>query len=151
MLRFADCTPIMFYDPHSHVIALTHAGWRGTVLGIAQATVRSMIDAFSSDPSQIIAGIGPAIGPCCFAVGNDVAERFHSQFPEAGLFVKKSETGFVVNLSEANRLQLISRGCSEDHIETSGLCTACRSDMFFSHRREQGETGRFGLLAGLTA
>ena len=151
MVRVADCVPLLLFDEEKKVLAVVHAGWKGTLAGIAGKTVQTMIARYGSLPGNILAGIGPAIGPCCFTVGSDVAERFYTRFSNAALFVKKSITGFVISLGEANRLQLISRGCGEHNIETAGLCTACMSDMFFSHRREQGKTGRFGLLAGLTA
>jgi len=81
MLRFADCTPIWFYDPVRRAIGLAHAGWRGTVAGIARATVAKMQSTFGCRPGDLIAGIGPAIGPCCYQVGPDVAQAVHGAYP----------------------------------------------------------------------
>ncbi|MBN1581467.1 MAG: peptidoglycan editing factor PgeF [Anaerolineae bacterium] len=148
MLRFADCTPVMLYDPKKQVVALAHAGWRGTVLKTVRATVRTMIDTFSSRPSDIIAGIGPAIGPCCYEVGKEVADAANDAFPSVSNVLARQPNGrWHFDMWAANRYQLEEMGVRQ--IETAGICTACHTDEWFSHRAERGQTGRFAATIGL--
>lgn len=149
LVRVADCVPILLYDPVSRVVAAVHAGWKGTLAGIVSAAVREMMSRYGSRPSDLLAGIGPSIGPCCFEVGEDVAGRFRSGFAGAGRCMMMNCRSITIDLPEANRLQLLGSGVLPGNIEVAGLCTSCRSDIFFSHRGEQGKTGRFGLFAGL--
>lgn len=151
IVRVADCVPIILFDPVKTILAVVHAGWKGTVAGIAKNTVKKMVETYTANPSEIQAGIGPSIGPCCFRVKKVVADAFFNQCFHAERFVKRAQRGFLIDLREANRLQLIEQGCCERNIQVSDLCTACNSDLFFSYRREKGKTGRFGLLAGLRA
>jgi copper oxidase (laccase) domain-containing protein len=121
-----------------------------------------MEERFGSNPVDILAGIGPSIGPCCFEVGEEVAERFERAFPDggAGLILRKDAPGGPkahVDLWRANAKQLAGAGLPESNIETSGMCTSCRNDLFYSHRRESpaggGRSGRFAaviLLNGRT-
>jgi len=152
-MNYADCTPIFLYDPIHHAIGLGHAGWQGTVKDLPGAMVRAMVQEFSSDPSHLIAGIGPCIGPCCYEVGEQVITAVHDSFSDADdLFVEppmgkrpfSSGNGHHFDMPEANRRNLANAGVVK--IELSGLCTACRTDLFFSHRAEQGKTGRFGTI-----
>jgi YfiH family protein len=148
MLRFADCTPVMLYDPQNRVVALAHAGWRGTVIKIVQVTVKAMIDAFSSRPPDIIAGIGPAIGPCCYEVGQEVADAANDAFPSTpNVLVRRSNGRWHFDMWTANRCQLEAIGVGQ--IETAEICTACHTDEWFSHRAERGQTGRFAAAIGL--
>jgi YfiH family protein len=149
MIRVADCVPLILFDPGKNIVAIVHAGWKGTLAKIAAKTVIEMAGRYGVSPRDIKAGIGPAIGPCCFAVGEDVAGLFYNKFSEAGAFITQKDNAFFISLREANRLQLLRAGCRAHNIEVSGMCTSCNSDLFFSHRREKGKTGRFGLLAGL--
>jgi hypothetical protein len=151
IIRVADCVPIILFDPAKQILAVVHAGWKGTKAEVAAKTVRVMVTQFGSRASDIIAGIGPSIGPCCFNVQKDVADLFFNNAPDAEIYIKKKGTGFVIDLREANRSQLIAQGCGEKNIEVSDLCTSCNSNLFFSHRGEKGKTGRNGLLAGLRA
>lgn len=149
-MRFADCTPLIFFDPVRGAIGLTHAGWRGTMQDIAGATVRMMVKQFDCRPGDMIAVIGPAIGPCCYEVGPEVMAAAAESFEDsASLFTrwngKANHAHF--NLWETNRRQLAAAGVQQ--IIQSELCTACRTDQFFSHRAEQGRTGRFGVIIGL--
>lgn len=152
-MNYADCTPIFLYDPDHHAIGLGHAGWQGTVKDLPGAVVRAMIQAFGSEPDHLIAGIGPCIGPCCYEVGEEVITAVHESFPEADdLFVENEGekrpfsqgNGPHFDMPEANRRNLMYAGVQQ--IELSGLCTACRTDLFFSHRAERGKTGRFGTI-----
>jgi polyphenol oxidase len=149
MVRVADCVPVILFAPEQEMAAVVHAGWRGTLAGIAEETVRKMVQQNGADPRTIRAGIGPAIGPCCYCVQEEVAAAFKKEpafYPEAF-----SETAgkLFLNLWEANRLQLMRQGIPGGNIEVAGLCTSCRTDLFFSYRGEQGKTGRFGAFAGL--
>lgn len=148
MLRFADCLPIFLYDPQNNSIGLAHAGWRGTAAKIAQRLVSAMAEAVGSDPSTIIGGLGPAIGPCCYQVGPEVAERLKPSLTQWQKAVAASpDSTFSLDLWEANRQQLVEAGVKK--VELSRLCTACHADEFFSHRREKGRTGRFAAIMGI--
>ncbi len=152
-MNYADCTPIFLYDPEHQAIGLGHAGWQGTVQDLPGAMVGAMVASFGSDPAQLIAGIGPCIGPCCYEVGEQVITAVHHTFPAAAdLFLPPPRgkrpfsqgNGPHFDMPEANRRNLAKAGVG--HIELSGLCTACRTDLFFSHRAEGGKTGRFGAI-----
>ena len=152
-MNYADCTPIFLYDPDNHAIGLGHAGWQGTVQDLPGSMVRAMVREFGSKPSHLIAGIGPCIGSCCYEVGEQVITAVHKTFSDADdLFVEpvggkrpfSNGNGPHFNMPEANRRNLAQVGVAQ--IELSGLCTACRTDLFFSHRAEQGKTGRFGTI-----
>ena len=149
MLRFADCVPILLCDPVRSVVGLAHAGWRGTVAGMAGAAVQAMVHEMGCRPEDIRAGIGPSIGPCCYEVGEEVAEAASSALAGAsGLLESKPNGRWHLDLWAANRRQLAEAGvCS---IEVAGICTACRTDEWFSHRAERGKTGRLGAVIGLS-
>lgn len=144
--RFADCVPILLWDPRHRVVAAAHAGWRGTALGVAAAAVRALAARFGSEPGDLRAAIGPSIGPCCYEVGPDVARRFADhptcQRPAA-------DGRAYLDLWELNRLALRAAGVAEERIEVARLCTRCRTDLFFSHRAEGYPAGRFGTLIGV--
>jgi YfiH family protein len=159
----ADCAAIFFYDPVHRAIGIAHAGWRGTVAGIAARTVETMRDVFGSQPDQLTAAIGPSIGPCCYEVGAEVINAVTATFPDhtdellvepdmasAGSFrasVNQERKHF--DLWRANEITLGNAGLRDDAIEVSRLCTACRTDLFYSHRAEKGSTGRFGGIVML--
>lgn len=146
LLRFADCVPIMLYDPLRPAVGLVHAGWRGTLEGIAGQAVAAMKAHFGSDVAQLWAGIGPAIGRCCYQVGADLGRRFAERFGEQVL--DGPATGQPhLDLAAANTIALREAGIRQ--IETAGLCTACRCEEFFSHRAEDGRTGRLAVIIGL--
>jgi len=148
-MRFGDCTPLIFFDPVRGAVGLTHAGWRGTMQNAAGATVGAMAQQFGCRASDIIAVIGPAIGPCCYEVGPEVVDAAAVLSDSGSLFVRRNGRADRVhfNMWEANRRQLAAAGVEQ--IIQSELCTACRTDQFFSHRAEQGRTGRFGVIIGL--
>jgi YfiH family protein len=148
MLRFADCLPVLLYDPVRRAIGLAHAGWKGTIEGIAAKTALVMVEAYGSRPADIIAGLGPCIGPCCYQIGSDVIESVKASFNHwQGLLQPRGDSSFHFDLWEANRRQLAEIGVKD--IELIQLCTACRTDEFFSHRAEGGHTGRFAVILGM--
>ncbi len=152
VMRFADCVPLVFFDRERRAIGLAHAGWRGTVAEVGPATVRAMTETFGSDPKDIVAGIGPSIGPCCYEVGEEVVAQVRQTFPQAPeLFVPpvNGHRGPHLDLWMANELALRAAGVIE--IENSRLCTSCQNYDFFSHRAEAGRTGRFAALIALKA
>jgi len=147
-LRFADCVPVLLFDPRRRVVGLAHAGWRGTLLKTPAATVRAMRAQYGSQPQDILAGIGPSIGPCHYAVGPEVVEQTRAAFAQGADDLLASVNGqYHLNLWAANARALQEIGVEQ--IEISDLCTACHPDEFFSHRAERGQTGRFGALIGL--
>ncbi len=141
LLRFADCTPVLFYDPARRAVGLAHAGWRGTALGVAPATVSAMRTAFGSRPEDLWVGIGPAIGPDHYAVGEEVVEAVGAAFAE------RREGQWYLDMPGALAAQLLDAGVRR--VERSNLCTACRTDLWYSHRAERGKTGRFGAMVAL--
>lgn len=144
----ADCVPVYILDAKTPAIALVHAGWRGTVEGILGAALKRMAEAYGTRPGDCLAAIGPSIGPCCFEVGEDVAEAFGSRFPGWGL-VNRAGGRPRVDLWRCNALQLLDAGVPEAHIAVSGLCTACDTATFYSHRREKGRTGAMAAILEL--
>lgn len=149
LLRFADCVPVWLYDPGKRAAGLAHAGWRGMVAGVVAQTVRAMRDYFGCQPRDLIAGIGPSIGPCCYEVGIDVARAVKDAHAgQPGAFLEPRGAGkWHLDLWAAVRRQLAGAGVVQ--IEVAGLCTACHTDEWFSHRAEGGRTGRMGALIAL--
>jgi copper oxidase (laccase) domain-containing protein len=203
-MRFADCVPLLCFDPVSRAVGLTHAGWRGLLKNAAGATVEAMVNRLGCRPENIISLIGPSIGPCCYEVGPNVIEAAsrvfansdtlfkpatkrngfsESKFARPGLSrtlrshpgqigdfsqttfgIPSEQNGDILGLEkngldqtprahfdmwEANRRQLTQAGVR--YIIQTGLCTACHTHEFFSHRAEKGRTGRFGVLIGIEA
>lgn len=132
----ADCGIILLYDPVHHAVGAVHAGWRGCAAGILEKTVQAMHTQFSTQPSDLIAAIGPCIGPCCFETDHDVAEAMVSALGEsAAPYLKKTGAKWHVDLGGLNQLWLIRSGIPEKHIDLCGLCTACHPELFWSHRK----------------
>jgi hypothetical protein len=151
-LRFADCVPILFYDPVKHVLGLAHAGWRGTVGGVTAGTVRAMADQFGSRPADLQAAIGPSISVKAYQVGEEVVGAVQAAFGTLdGLVQRASDGSAYLDLWACNRLALERAGVASHNIEISGVCTATHTDEFFSHRAEKGKTGRFGAVMALRA
>jgi hypothetical protein len=149
-MRFADCTPVLLYDPFRRAVGLVHAGWQGTVKGAVRAAVQAMQQRFGSRPQDLRAGIGPAIGPDHYEVGDDVVQSVRKTFGEksADVLILSQKSGrYHFDLWAANRLWLEAEGVTA--IEVAGLCTACHLDDWYSHRAERGKTGRFGALIAL--
>jgi len=146
--RFADCVPLVLYDPVRHAAGLAHAGWRGTVAETARHVVEGMIAHFGSDPAKLRAGIGPSIGPCCYQVGPEVVQQVRAVFEATPEWLARRPDGsWYLDLWAANAKQLADTGV--EHVEVAGICTACRVDEWFSHRAERGRTGRFGVVVVL--
>ena len=158
-LNFADCVPIVLFDPIKKVIAIAHAGWRGTVAKIGPKTVERMIENFGSKPEDIIALIGPAIGKCCFEVKEDVKKKLVESIDDVGLvsptyleaWQNKSQTSKPLNLQSSkvdlkliNKIQLLASGVKK--IDLSEDCTSCQSELFFSYRKEKGKTARHSAV-----
>lgn len=139
----ADCIPILFYDPVRRVIAAVHAGWRGTAAGIATAAVERMADVFGCNPADILAAVGPGIGPDCFETHEDVPNAMTAALSTAVLrHIKIKENGkFSVDLKAINAMRLEQAGLDPDHIAVSGICTACDPDRFWSHRKQGTSRG----------
>ncbi len=149
MMRFADCVPILLYDPVHRAAGMAHAGWLGTVSGTVRAAVQAMQQRYGSQPADLRAAIGPSIGPDHYEIGPDVIARVRSAFGEAASDLLAARDGRVYfDLWSANRKHLEAAGVTE--IETAGLCTACHTDDWFSHRAEKGRTGRFGAVVTIT-
>lgn len=141
-IRTADCVPLLFVDPVRRVIGAAHAGWRGTALGIAAKMVGLFAENFRSRAEDLLIAIGPAIGPCCYQVDAPVQESLCARGEGASLRPCRQEGRWMLDLVLANRLQLLGRGVPEESILSSGICTACRPDQFFSHRASGGTAGR---------
>jgi len=142
----ADCVPILLLDTHNEVIAAVHAGWKGTKAQIVAKTVDKMVQAFGCNPENIVAGVAPAIGTCCYEVGHDVAQHF---LDTAHAHVK-NEDKYMLDLPAINKQQLLASGLLESHIEMSEVCTSCEVERFFSYRKEGGCNGRFMSMIVLT-
>ena len=146
IMTFADCVPILLWDEIKTACGLVHAGWRGTALRIASKTAREMADVFGTNPASLRVGIGPSISQNCYPVGEKVRREFESAYgAEAEGFFDQDR----LDLWRANHHDLVSAGISPEHIETSGICTACETGTYFSHRAEDGRTGRFGACLGI--
>lgn len=148
MITTADCVPIFFHDPVRGAVGLAHAGWRGTVEGVARTTVEAMVSEFGCRPADLRVAVGPAIGPCCFEVDADVAEPFRQVFPGKDL-VQERVNKFTVDLWRANERVLRVAGVREENILVSRVCTSCREDLFFSFRRDRKVTGRMAAVISL--
>ena len=151
-LVFADCTPVLLYDPVHHALGVCHAGWRGTVNGMVTATLWSMQAAYDTNPADVIACIGPSIGPKSYEVGSEVVEMAHAKLPKADRFFAHPngpDANPYFNLWQANAAQLIEAGIPEAQIEISGIDTVQHTDDFFSHRAEAGQCGLFSMVAWL--
>ena len=151
-LVFADCVPLILYDPQHRALGICHAGWRGTVNGAAAATLWAMQAAYGTDPATVLAGIGPSIGPASYQVGPEVADLVRLKLPQADELLAypdgEAERPYL-NLWQANVVQLQEAGVPLHQIEVSGIDTAQRTDDFFSHRAEQGRCGLFAMIAWL--
>ena len=144
----ADCVPALIYDPVQSVIAAVHAGWKGTVKGILSKVICQMAYRFNCNVEDIIVGIGPAIGACCYAVSETVTEPLKSTNPEWGRYLKPDEDGKAkLDLAALNIRQIEDAGVLTKNIFNLGLCTSCNGELFFSYRRDGVGTGR--MLSGI--
>jgi YfiH family protein len=170
----ADCLPVMVVDPKKLAVGVFHAGWRGTLKRIVEKGIGEMRKHFGSDPAQLRAVIGPGIRNCCYQIGPEVRNAFEAQFAYgADLFRETKETNEIherypllfltsrapghsdlpkqifLDLAQANRHQLVAAGLAKKNIHDIGLCTACNTELFFSHRAEHGKTGRMMAAVGI--
>jgi YfiH family protein len=141
----ADCVPILLADPRTRTVAAVHAGWKGTAAGVAVEAVRLMVDRFGSRPETVLAAIGPSIGPCHYEVDEPVIERLSVWSWWREMAIPNPRGRWQLDLRAANRRQLADVGVLPEHIEVLDLCTYCRADLFFSHRRDR-ITGRMGAM-----
>ena len=173
-VQTADCIPVLVADPKRRVVAAFHAGWRGTVKRIVESGVGRMRLEYGSRPQDLIAAIGPGIGACCYAVGEEVLSEFESQFSYADhlfrevystdpvrtkypmLFLTQRAPGHSpigpslhLDLVEANRRQLLAAGLKPRSIQSVGGCTNCQPELFFSHRASKGHAGRMLSVIGI--
>lgn len=156
---FADCVPLFFFDPVRRAVGLAHAGWKGSVLQIAGAAVETMSAAYGTKPRELRAAIGPSIGACCYEVDGNVIGRVDAVLAELGIrgggdgadavYKLRPDGKAMLSLQQLNRQIMIKAGILPSHIEISGLCTSCRTDLFYSHRKEGGATGRMAAWIGL--
>jgi len=150
MMRFADCVPIFLFDPVHRVIAIIHAGWIGTVEKISQKTIRSMVDIFRTKPSDVIAAIGPSIGPDHYSIGDDVIARITKSFGNiSDQFLTDTNGKCFFDMWKANQQLLVENDVT--NIEVAEICTQCNLSNWYSHRGEHAKTGRFGAVLGLYA
>ena len=151
MIKVADCFPVFLYDPLKKAIGLIHAGWRGAASGIITSGIEAMGASFGCKPENIEAGIGPGIGTCCFVVGADVREAFKKQ--NLGTAVLRTDEGkrLHCDLKQVISRELLTCGLRKDNIGTADACTCCNEALFYSHRRDNGKTGRMAVLIGLRA
>ncbi|MDE3178311.1 MAG: peptidoglycan editing factor PgeF [Acidobacteriota bacterium] len=172
-IRTADCLPILLADPCLRVVAAIHAGWRGALKRITEKTVGEMRRIYGSDPRRLIAALGPSIRSCCYEVGDEVVDAFAGQFVRSANYFRKvsasvgaemkpaflsvdppgharaTGSGFSLDLAAVTLDQLLSAGVAASRIQTAGFCTSCRTDLFFSYRREGDRTGRMMAVIGI--
>lgn len=139
----ADCVPLLLYAPRVHAVAAVHAGRRGTAKDVAAEALKVLFSRFGADPADIIAAIGPSIGPCCYRVGGEVAGQFDPRF------LKKTADGFFLDLKFANLAALLHAGLRRENVEVLPPCTCCSPALFFSYRRDRGIIGEHLNFIGL--
>jgi YfiH family protein len=151
-VKTADCVPILIGDPVTGAFAAVHAGWRGTLATAVIAGVERLAKEYDARPADLRVAIGASAGPCCYEVGSEVIEAFSSKFVDGEKLFTPTRPGHaMVDLLKANREQLISTGVKAERIHTPPLCTMCRTDLFFSFRKEKkvyGKTGRLMAVVG---
>jgi YfiH family protein len=140
---FADCVPLYFIDPEHHAIGLAHAGWKGTASCIAERTIEAMNREFGSNPNTMLTAIGPSIGVCCYEVNDHVIKQLDCDPPS-----QKENGRYMLDLKETNRQFMIRAGILPTNIEISEWCTSCNTNLFYSHRAENGQTGRMAAWIG---
>jgi len=146
-VKTADCVPILLGDPVTGAFAAVHAGWRGTLATAVVAGVERLVKEFDVRPENLRAAIGASAGPCCYEVGSDVIDAFISKFVDGEKLFTTTRPGHAkVDLLKANRDQLISTGVKPERIHVAPICTMCRTDLFFSYRKEKSLHGKVGRL-----
>jgi YfiH family protein len=145
-VKTADCVPILIGDPATGAFAAVHAGWRGTLAQVALKALKRMGTEYGTKEHDVRVAIGPAAGACCYEVGADVIDAFKGGFPNQDLFKATREDHACIDLLKSNREQLVSAGVVAERISIAPLCTMCRTDLFFSYRREKNVQGKVGRL-----
>ena len=142
-VKTADCLPVLIVEPGLGVVAAAHAGWRGTLRGVAAKAVTRILE-LDGHADRLAAALGPSIGPCCYEVGEEVAAALEKELPDFSgqILVRKSEKKWMLDLPLANRLQLMEKGVRPERIDRIDLCTRCRPDLFHSFRRDHEAAGR---------
>jgi len=139
----ADCVPILLHDPVKGVVAALHAGWQGTAGNIAGKGVEAMVNIFGCERKDILAAVGPCISACCYEVDRPVRDAFKKAGAAWDLLANEQGEGkWLLDLGAANRRLLGDAGLGAEQIQTSELCVSCNQDLFFSYRRDGGDTGR---------
>ena len=149
---YADCVPLYFVDVKNKAIGLSHSGWRGTVNRMGQVTLQAMKRAYGTEPSDVMAAIGPSICQDCYEVGEEVADAFRKSFPNEWeyLIIKGKEEGkYQLDLQETNRRILLAAGVLPENIAVTDICTCCNSELLFSHRGSNGKRGNLGAFLEL--
>lgn len=150
MTRYADCVPLLFYSPPTHTVAIAHAGWQGTLGHIGPKTVELLVQEFKCQRQDILVALGPSIGPCCYEVNNTMAGQAAKELVKGeGYTVESPGSRLFFNLWQANRQELYQEGIREENVYCAEICTSCNVEQFFSYRKEQRVTGRFGAFIGL--
>jgi YfiH family protein len=142
-VQAADCVPLLFFDPSTGAVAAAHAGWRGTAAGVARSATRAMAERFGTHAGNLIVAIGPSIGPCCYQVGEELLGAFG---PEGRRWFYRLAGGWMLNLWNANRDQLVEAGVNSDNVHVAELCTAMHPDAFDSYRRDGESAGRLAAV-----
>ncbi len=147
---YADCVPLYFFDPIKKVVGLAHAGWKGTMLKIGEKMIDKMLTVYNSNINDIRVVIGPSIGICCYEVDNNVVEPLLSSIGSVPKEVVKDngDGHYNINLKKINAIIIEKAGIQSKNIEVSSLCTSCNIDLFYSHRKEKGKTGRMASWIG---
>jgi hypothetical protein len=151
-IQTADCIPVLVADSKRRVVAGFHAGWRGTAQRIVESGIGRMREEFGCEPADLVAAIGPGIGACCYKVGEEVLAQFEANFAYAKELFRRAEGGpgaLRLDLTEANRRQLLDGGLQASSITTVGGCTACQPEIFYSHRASGGHAGRMMSVIGI--
>jgi polyphenol oxidase len=147
-LGYADCVPVYFFSREKGLVGIAHAGWKGTVKNIAGKMVRLWQEMENIHPGSIHAAIGPSISHCCYEVDDRVINSLEETLPDWKPYEKIEEGRYRLQLKEANYRLLIQEGVPPEHIYVSSYCTSCSEDLFFSHRRDRGKTGRMMAFIG---
>lgn len=154
MTLHADCQPLLFVDPARNgrppAVAVAHAGWRGTVADVAGQTIAAMTTAFGSRPANVHVALGPAIGPCCYEVGPDVAAAWSALAgADAAVALSVRDGATYFSARDANLYLLMRSGVPLEHLDVSQICTKCQGERWFSHRGQGPLTGRFGAMIAI--
>jgi len=156
-VKTADCVPILLLDPPNQISAAIHAGWRSTVLHITRKVLQVLMTEFGTNPKDVLAALGPGIGPCCYEVDEVVIDPIRKHFSNADeyIFIQESGRGkstavkfYWLDLAGINYSELISSGVPPENIINTGLCTCCNPNLFFSYRRDGAKSGRHIAIAG---